>query len=141
MRYLVTLGVLIFGFVASPAQAQIVDIAHIDLRAGAPSFAASTTALKRVTLQSLPTTKSLQWSQSDATTAQVTSYTVTYDGTPTTLPPCTPDPTQCSQNVTFTTVGQHVFTVTAVNAWGAGPAASLTVNVVVPGKSSNLVIK
>jgi len=95
----------------------------------------------KVRAQSLPATKNLQWDQPDATTAGVSGYTMTFDGAVTSVPPCTPDPTKCSVAVTFTTAGTHTFSVVATNAWGNSPSATLTVNVVVPGKSQNLVIK
>ena len=81
--------------------------------------------------QSLPVTKTLAW---DAPSDAV-SYIVTQDGV------TSGSPTATTQPITITTVGSHTFTVTAVNLWGSSAPASLTVNVVLPGKPANVKVQ
>lgn len=92
--------------------------------------------------QTLPITRTLAWTQTDAITANVTSYRVVLDAaTPISVLPCAPDPATCQQPLTFTTAGAHTVTVVAVGLWGDSATASLAVNVVLPGKATSLTIK
>ena len=60
------------------------------------------------------------------------NYTVTNDGV------FVANPVGLTQTVTFTTAGAHTLTLTATNQWGTSGAASLTINIVVPGPPRNL---
>jgi len=86
--------------------------------------------------QSLPVTKALAWDASvvDATHSAPLTYDVRLDGV---LVATVPAGT-LSQNITYTTVGAHSLSVTAINTWGNSPATTLAVNVSVPNPASNL---
>jgi PKD repeat protein len=60
------------------------------------------------------------------------NYTVSLDGV------VVGTPTGTSQTVTFPTAGNHTLTLTATNTFGTSAPATLTVNVIVPGKPANL---
>lgn len=81
--------------------------------------------------QTLPVTKTFAWDDATAVAEGVTNYTVLLDGV------VIGSPTVLTQAVTFTTAGTHTLSVSAVNLWGTSPAATLTVNVIVPSKPSN----
>lgn len=95
--------------------------------------------------QTLPITKTLFWNQGDLITAFINDFTVQQDTTsqvhvdPTTCQQVSPF--LCSTSVTIATLGQHTFTVIAYNAFAQSVPATLTINVVQPGKSSNLKIQ
>ena len=88
----------------------------------------------RVYAQTLPATKTLAWDVNPIVDA-VLNYTVTLDGI------VVGNPVMTTQLVTFTTAGAHVLTVTATNIWGVGPAATLNVTVIVPGRPNNVHIQ
>lgn len=81
--------------------------------------------------QSLPKTVTLAWDANPPSDG-VTNYVVRLDGV------IVGSPTGTTQNCTITTAGLHVFAVRAVNIWAESPDATLTVNVVVPGKPTGL---
>lgn len=82
--------------------------------------------------QTLPITKTLVWGDSDVS---VTGYSVTLDGT------VIGTPTTQSQAVTFTTLGNHTLTVTAVNLFWQTASAPLVVQVQVPTAPNALKIQ
>lgn len=82
--------------------------------------------------QSLPITKTLSWTDADAT---ITGYSVTLDGV------VIGTPTVKSQSVTFTTLGNHTLIVTALNTFGATPSAPLVVVVQLPTAPTALTIQ
>ena len=84
--------------------------------------------------QTLPAVRTLTWNPNPVGDA-VINYTVQLDGA------TIGNPTVTQQAVTFNTVGTHTLSVSATNAWGTGPAATLIVNVVVPGTPQNLQLK
>jgi hypothetical protein len=81
--------------------------------------------------QSLPKTVTLAW-DANAPSDNVTNYVVRLNGT------VVGSPTGTTQLVTITTAGLHTLAVRAVNMWAESPDSTLTVNVVVPGKPTNL---
>ncbi len=83
--------------------------------------------------QSLPLTKTVTWDANPPSDA-VTSYSLWVDTGAVTivLAPLT------TGSVTFTSAGIHVVHATATNIWGTSPEATLTVNILVPSKPTNL---
>jgi len=84
--------------------------------------------------QTLPITKTFAW---DALPSeqQIINYNVTLDKV------AVASPVTNSQQVTFTTAGIHVLTVSGTNTWGTGPSATLIINIILPGTVINLGIK
>lgn len=84
--------------------------------------------------QSLPVTKTVAWDANPASD-NVTNYVVRLDGV------IIGSPTATSMPFTVTTAGAHTLSVTAVNLWAESAPGTLAFNVVVPGRSTNLVIR
>lgn len=83
--------------------------------------------------QSLPITKTIAWDANPVSDA-VSTYSLWLDtGIVSTI--AAP---LLTGTVVFTTPGVHVIHLTATNTWGTSPEATLTVNVVVPGKPTGL---
>lgn len=80
--------------------------------------------------QSLPVTRTLAW-DANAASDNVINYTVTLDSVG------IGNPTGTTQSVVFTTIGVHTLTVTATNSFGTSLPATLSVNVIIPGRPAN----
>jgi len=91
-------------------------------------------AVVTVEAQSLPVTKTVAW-DANPVTDNVTNYVVRLDGV------VIGSPTATSMLFTVTTAGAHTLSVTAVNLWAESAPGTLAFNVVVPGRSTNLVIR
>jgi hypothetical protein len=90
-----------------------------------------TLGVTTIQAQSLPKTVTLAWDANSASDT-VTHYVVRLDGV------VVGSPTGTTQPVTITTAGVHLLSVRAVNLWAESPDTTLTVNVIIPGKPSNL---
>lgn len=84
--------------------------------------------------QTLPIARTVAWDPNPASDG-VTGYVVRLDGA------IVGSPTTTSQPITITALGAHTISVVAVNQWAESTPASLSINVVGPGKPGNVRIQ
>ncbi len=88
--------------------------------------------------QGLPIALRVEWDRAAPSDPVVTSYIVTVDGIPATLDAATCSASGCAMPISFATLGSHTVSVAGTNDSGTGPAATITVNLVLPKAPTGL---